>query len=317
MEHLRFGPKNEALYGDLLEELQLGRSAAWYWRQAGSAIAAGVVRQLRDCALPMVFCAGWSSLYPGWKLLSKAAFASWMPGNGTAPEWPCSAFLPLSYGMVPAVTFVWFGFLIYLLSRPEALHAVTGQRLVRGLSASLNVVLVSTMVLLRHFRQSRIDLNSLMRDDFYSAFHFFWISIPIALSLLAALVCGGPRTPRLMRGKRVSRKGIAERALRIAQIFCCVLVLLRTSSTLAQRPGDAQAREDRSSHTVQFVTVDQDVKLEVLDWGGTGRPMIFLAGLGNDAHVFDSFAPKFTPHYHVYGITRRGFWRFKSTFTGS
>jgi pimeloyl-ACP methyl ester carboxylesterase len=35
--------------------------------------------------------------------------------------------------------------------------------------------------------------------------------------------------------------------------------------------------------------------------------MIFLAGLGNDAHVFDSFAPKVTPHYHVYGITRRGF----------
>ena len=69
----------------------------------------------------------------------------------------------------------------------------------------------------------------------------------------------------------------------------------------------AQERTDSSSHTVQFVTVDKDVKLEVLDWGGTGRPMIFLAGLGNDAHVFDSFAPKFTPQFHVYGITRRGF----------
>ncbi len=44
-----------------------------------------------------------------------------------------------------------------------------------------------------------------------------------------------------------------------------------------------------------------------MDWGGTGRPLIFLAGLGNDAHVFDSFAPKFTQHNHVYGITRRGF----------
>lgn len=69
----------------------------------------------------------------------------------------------------------------------------------------------------------------------------------------------------------------------------------------------AQERTDTSSHTVQFVTVDNDVKLEVLDWGGTGRPMVFLAGLGNDAHVFDSFAPKFTSHFHVYGITRRGF----------
>ena len=64
---------------------------------------------------------------------------------------------------------------------------------------------------------------------------------------------------------------------------------------------------DPSPHTVQFVTVDKDVKLEVLDWGGTGRALVFLAGLGNTAHVFDDFAPKLTPQYHVYGITRRGF----------
>jgi pimeloyl-ACP methyl ester carboxylesterase len=60
-------------------------------------------------------------------------------------------------------------------------------------------------------------------------------------------------------------------------------------------------------HTVSFVTVDKDVNLEVLDYGGSGRPIIFLAGLGATAHVFDSFAPKFVSTYHVYGITRRGF----------
>jgi non-heme chloroperoxidase len=64
---------------------------------------------------------------------------------------------------------------------------------------------------------------------------------------------------------------------------------------------------DTSPHTTQFITVDKDVKLEVLDWGGTGRPLVFLAGMGNTAHNFDTFAPKFTAHYHVYGITRRGF----------
>ena len=66
-------------------------------------------------------------------------------------------------------------------------------------------------------------------------------------------------------------------------------------------------KRDSSSHTVQFITVDTNVKLEVLDWGGSGRPLIFLAGLGNTAHVFDTFAPKFTSKFHVYGITRRGF----------
>ncbi|MGB6192867.1 MAG: alpha/beta hydrolase [Terracidiphilus sp.] len=64
---------------------------------------------------------------------------------------------------------------------------------------------------------------------------------------------------------------------------------------------------DVSPHKIQFVPVDKDVSLEVLDWGGTGRPLIFLAGLGDDAHVFDTFAPKFVSAYHVYGITRRGF----------
>ena len=64
---------------------------------------------------------------------------------------------------------------------------------------------------------------------------------------------------------------------------------------------------DSSKHTVQFVTVEPGVKLEVLDWGGTGRPLVLLTGLGNDAHVFDGFAEKLTSKYHVYGITRRGF----------
>jgi pimeloyl-ACP methyl ester carboxylesterase len=58
---------------------------------------------------------------------------------------------------------------------------------------------------------------------------------------------------------------------------------------------------------VQFVTVEPGVQLEVLDWGGSGRPLIFLAGAGDTAHRFDGFAPQFTAQHHVYGITRRGF----------
>lgn len=64
---------------------------------------------------------------------------------------------------------------------------------------------------------------------------------------------------------------------------------------------------DPSPHKIQLVTADTDVKLEVLDWGGTGRPIVLLAGLGDTAHVFDNFALKLTTRYHVYGITRRGF----------
>ena len=67
------------------------------------------------------------------------------------------------------------------------------------------------------------------------------------------------------------------------------------------------AETDRVVHRAQFVTVDDAVKLEVLDYGGTGRPIVLLAGLGNTAHVFDHLGPKLTGLGHVYAITRRGF----------
>ncbi len=70
---------------------------------------------------------------------------------------------------------------------------------------------------------------------------------------------------------------------------------------------DAASWHDPSPHQAQLVTVDENVRLEVLDWGGSGQAMVLLAGLGNTAHVFDDFAPKLTNSYHVYGITRRGF----------
>ena len=65
--------------------------------------------------------------------------------------------------------------------------------------------------------------------------------------------------------------------------------------------------KDPSPHVNRFIPVSQDVRLEVLDWGGSGRPLVLLAGGGDTAHVFDDFAPKLTGDFHVYGITRRGF----------
>lgn len=61
------------------------------------------------------------------------------------------------------------------------------------------------------------------------------------------------------------------------------------------------------THNQLFLKGSSNNKLEVLDWGGAGKPVLFLSGLGNTAHIFDDFAPKFTDHFHVYGLTRRGF----------
>jgi non-heme chloroperoxidase len=87
----------------------------------------------------------------------------------------------------------------------------------------------------------------------------------------------------------------------------CTVVLPIVSLLVPLCAQEAPAWRDPSSHQVQFVTVDDDVRLEVLDWGGSGRPLVLLAGLSNTAHVYDDFAPKLTANYRVYGITRRGF----------
>jgi pimeloyl-ACP methyl ester carboxylesterase len=76
------------------------------------------------------------------------------------------------------------------------------------------------------------------------------------------------------------------------------------SPFLAQEPA---VWHDPSPHSVQFIKVEGEVRLEVLDWGGAGRPLVLLTGLGNTAHIFDNFAPKLASTYHVYGITRRGY----------
>jgi non-heme chloroperoxidase len=65
---------------------------------------------------------------------------------------------------------------------------------------------------------------------------------------------------------------------------------------------------DYPQPSTQLISVEKDVRVQVVDWGGSGPPMVFLPGLSFTARVtFDQFAPKFTKDYHVYGITRRGF----------
>ncbi len=68
--------------------------------------------------------------------------------------------------------------------------------------------------------------------------------------------------------------------------------------------------------TVRRIQVEPQVQLEVVDWGGSGGPVICLAGMGNTAHVFDSLARKLTPNAHVYGVTRRGFGDSSKPATG-
>jgi len=88
-------------------------------------------------------------------------------------------------------------------------------------------------------------------------------------------------------------------ALRLAAVTLCTGISLSAQSSPIKRRESIEA--------VRFIYVQPGVKLEVLDWGGTGRPLVLLAGLGNTAHVFEELAQRLRADYHVYGVTRRGF----------
>ncbi|MFO1038258.1 MAG: alpha/beta hydrolase [Geminicoccaceae bacterium] len=85
------------------------------------------------------------------------------------------------------------------------------------------------------------------------------------------------------------------------------LLMLAAPEVVAAADRKPAACEDHTPHKVRRVTVAPGVKLEVLDWGGKGKAMVLLTGLGDNAHVYDQFAYQFTNDFHVYGITRRGF----------
>jgi non-heme chloroperoxidase len=100
-------------------------------------------------------------------------------------------------------------------------------------------------------------------------------------------------------------RGVASDPMR-STLFVVALAVVG-ASVLAPHLGlkAGSAWRDPSPHQVRWITVDSSVRLEVLDWGGSVRPIVLL-GCYLTAHVYDQFAPKLTDQFHVYGITRRG-----------
>jgi non-heme chloroperoxidase len=87
-----------------------------------------------------------------------------------------------------------------------------------------------------------------------------------------------------------------------------VLAGAATIPLLAQlaAPAARQNTVDESPHRVGMVAVN-GIRVPYLDWGGTGPALLFFPGMGNSAHVFDDFAPRFVDRFRVVGVTRVGF----------
>jgi len=87
-------------------------------------------------------------------------------------------------------------------------------------------------------------------------------------------------------------------------------ILGADSATCGLPSADAGFRTSRwrdgAPHEPSSIKVDAGVQLEVLDFGGTGSPILLLPGLAASAHSYDEVAPLLARHHRVVAMTRRG-----------
>ena len=62
----------------------------------------------------------------------------------------------------------------------------------------------------------------------------------------------------------------------------------------------------RMEPTPRKVTGAHGVPIHVLDWSADGVPLLMLHGFGNEAHIWDDFAPVVAPHYRTAAMDHRG-----------
>jgi non-heme chloroperoxidase len=93
------------------------------------------------------------------------------------------------------------------------------------------------------------------------------------------------------------------------------LTILALVSVLSEGNSHARAESwlDPSPHNATMITVQPNVAVEMLDWGGSGKSLVLIAGIGGTAHTFDDFALLLTPHFHVYRYHPSRFWQFRPT----
>jgi pimeloyl-ACP methyl ester carboxylesterase len=62
---------------------------------------------------------------------------------------------------------------------------------------------------------------------------------------------------------------------------------------------------DTSPHKSAYVEAN-GIRLNYLDWGGSGPPLVMVHGLANSPHIFDDLAPLLSKDFRVVAYARRG-----------
>jgi pimeloyl-ACP methyl ester carboxylesterase len=54
------------------------------------------------------------------------------------------------------------------------------------------------------------------------------------------------------------------------------------------------------------IRTEDGLSLHVLEWSDAGTPLVLVHGFGNEAHIWDDFAPLVAPHYRTIAVDLRG-----------
>jgi len=176
LDHLVPGDRNEALEGDLLEELSSGRSSGWYRRQVFSNLAAAWRRELTDHRRALLFATAWSMLAPVWMALVHTRGFGAMAAGTRRLEWPWSVVCPVALWMSVLMGFLWTGLLLFSWwSRSGITHFATrtfGWGFVRGTLFLMPVWLATVL------------LNLVLQAN-------FWVAvISSCFPFFVAMLCG-------------------------------------------------------------------------------------------------------------------------------
>jgi non-heme chloroperoxidase len=258
----------EALAGDLVEERRQ-RGWMWYWLHVVRVTFVLWRRASAEAPLRMLALALAACLFfiaPGFAGL--AAVFLFPLSAGSAASWI-------------ALSLFWWGGAFFT---GVSLVIIASQR---GMTTCATVAAIAGASVLAFGAMTEShDLSS------PSGRLFFIAALGATVALLAGGAVAGRRTVVIAVPFAVA-VGLAASAL---------FVIAATSSASAQQ----NEWRDPSPHRSSLVTVDAGVQLEVLDWGGSGRGLLLMHGVGDSAHVFDDVAPVLAKRYRVVGFTRRG-----------
>lgn len=176
-------PESESFAGDLLEFFAAGRSGWWCLAQALRRTATISEQRLRSLWAPFWFSIAFVSLYPLWQQLYAPSVARLLMQYRGAVQWPGSAVLELTAGLLPATMFVWVGILTYGVLRRRSLKL---SPVVAMLSLNIGAFLLFTTMMIR-LRAMQNDLRFLSHVDFFYPFVRTHFSLLLLLSLFGAV----------------------------------------------------------------------------------------------------------------------------------